>query len=1144
MKIVALIAVIALAGGLSAQDSGDAPASYGTIYSYLTGPGQGSLGTQANDDTTNPVGGDWVSDNDDGIVGSPYWDPWSADNTLTVHVEGMGWLILWVDADDNGHWDATERYRYSPMYVEGPADFTFTGITLTAQQNFSRNGANKVGVRIELQDNFGAGPNLQPSGYFFCGEIEDWLIDVAPVEFTVGTLAVRDGVEGVPKSANISAVHGTAPYTWSMIGGSLPPGMSLTQVADKFLLSGTPSTGAGTGAPTYSFTVQVTDSLAQTAQRTLDLRVLPPPVAAPFKDDFSTDRGWLRDGNWTRDVATAYTGQGFNRYGEVTTEPGVDYTPGTTDNKILADSLGTWFVYGGFMPQTLWATSPVVDCTGLTSVQLRFRRWLSTVRAAGYGTPEDRVRVQASNDGVTWTTVWCPSMQSNEGYLVDVAWTLTTCDISAIAANQPRVQVRFGIGPAVDSTQANPYIATIYDDFAGWCLDDVEVIETPATTMQASNFTVQTTGSLLHPINGLTYPELYPGSLHTWTADVTNTGATPLTISECEVGATVPIQPGATAYDIIGYTSHTSWYDVGTWTAPLPVTVPAGATIQLQGQFLCTGVPLFRADQVFELKLYLRGSAGTGSFEATSVLEAAFSANAQPGLHVWEGPPASTGQTEVYNGGAAAGLRDFGSVAVGAASAWTLIICKTNTSNPFTVDPPTITGADAADFELYTPTTWNNTPHQGQNDCYFHVRFKPTGLGVKNATVTFDHTATNTGTPFSFDVRGSGAGSAPVLRVFDTSTGGVIPNGSGAVGGLDFGMIDIYGAAGVLTIQIENQGNVNLVLGMPQLASGAGYLLDTNSFSSTVAPGATTTFDVVFAPSTIGVVVETVSFTHNDTGTSTPFTFAVAGEGIINAPIVQVTLGSPMGNVISAGAPAGGATQFAPLDVSAGASAALVVFISNHGWQDLQLGSLPSLSGTHSSDFGIDTTGTLLVIAPGQSTSFSIWFDPIAKGPKAATVQITHNDASVANPFTFDLSGMGVDPNGVLITSTVLTPAQVDEDYGTVHMHAAGGTAPYTWALTSGTIPAGLLLAADGAITGTPTGSHGMYHFRVEVTDALGGVDERLIELAVSPPTGYIEKKSGAASGGCTAATSTGPWALLGLIALVSVGRRRRATKK
>ena len=38
---------------------------------------------------------------------------------------------------------------------------------------------------------------------------------------------------------------------------------------------------------------------------------------------------------------------------------------------------------------------------------------------------------------------------------------------------------------------------------------------------------------------------------------------------------------------------------------------------------------------------------------------------------------------------------------------------------------------------------------------------------------------------------------------------------------------------------------------------------------------------------------------------------------------------------------------------------------------------------------------------------------------------------------------------------------------------ATGGNAPYTWAVQSGTLPAGLILSSGGVISGTPTASNG-----------------------------------------------------------------------
>jgi virginiamycin B lyase len=68
----------------------------------------------------------------------------------------------------------------------------------------------------------------------------------------VTTMSLPAGTVGSPYSASLTAQGGTPPYTWSVLFGSLPPGLSLI-----------PATGAIAGTPTgggTSFTVKVTDS--------------------------------------------------------------------------------------------------------------------------------------------------------------------------------------------------------------------------------------------------------------------------------------------------------------------------------------------------------------------------------------------------------------------------------------------------------------------------------------------------------------------------------------------------------------------------------------------------------------------------------------------------------------------------------------------------------------------------------------------------------------------------------------------------------------------------------------------------------------------------------------------------------------------
>jgi MYXO-CTERM domain-containing protein len=103
-------------------------------------------------------------------------------------------------------------------------------------------------------------------------------------------------------------------------------------------------------------------------------------------------------------------------------------------------------------------------------------------------------------------------------------------------------------------------------------------------------------------------------------------------------------------------------------------------------------------------------------------------------------------------------------------------------------------------------------------------------------------------------------------------------------------------------------------------------------------------------------------------------------------------------------------------------------------------------------------------------------------------------------------------------------------------LEVAAATPPVTWRLELGTLPAGLVLAEDGQLTGTPT-EEGRRAFLVQVEDARGQVRRQPLSILVATPA--------AADGrGCGCSTSgepTGPGLAWGLaLALALLGRRRR----
>lgn len=73
---------------------------------------------------------------------------------------------------------------------------------------------------------------------------------------------------------------------------------------------------------------------------------------------------------------------------------------------------------------------------------------------------------------------------------------------------------------------------------------------------------------------------------------------------------------------------------------------------------------------------------------------------------------------------------------------------------------------------------------------------------------------------------------------------------------------------------------------------------------------------------------------------------------------------------------------------------------------------------------------------------------------------------------------------------------------GTVYsasLAATGGAAPYEWAVTDGSLPDGLVLSPEGAISGTPLGA-ATSAFTVTATDANGSTAARQLSLTVANP--------------------------------------------
>ncbi len=107
-----------------------------------------------------------------------------------------------------------------------------------------------------------------------------------------------------------------------------------------------------------------------------------------------------------------------------------------------------------------------------------------------------------------------------------------------------------------------------------------------------------------------------------------------------------------------------------------------------------------------------------------------------------------------------------------------------------------------------------------------------------------------------------------------------------------------------------------------------------------------------------------------------------------------------------------------------------------------------------------------------------------------ATDSTTGTAATVTNAYTLAISAPTITINPATLPNSVqqLPYAQT--------LVATGGTAPYTFAITAGALPAGLTLSTAGALSGTPTAS-GVFNFTVRATDALAFTGTRVYALTV-----------------------------------------------
>ena len=237
------------------------------------------------------------------------------------------------------------------------------------------------------------------------------------------------------------------------------------------------------------------------------------------------------------------------------------------------------------------------------------------------------------------------------------------------------------------------------------------------------------------------------------------------------------------------------------------------------------------------------------------------------------------------------GTYDFGSKLVGDSKETTFTVENIGNSN-LTLGNVTLGGANADQFSVQLQPT---TPVSGSGSTTFKIKYAPTSVGAKTATVGLSN---NDGdeNPYNFSITGSAT--SPEINLKE----GV--NNIADGGTYNFGDKKRNTDTDVV-FTIENLGSSALNLSGTPVITIAGT--NANQFSVQVQPSTpiavsnSTTFTIRYSPTELGAKTASISIANDDLDEN-PYNLNLAGTGINNPPVLANIEGTALEYIEGTGA--------------------------------------------------------------------------------------------------------------------------------------------------------------------------------------------------------------------------------------------------
>ena len=155
---------------------------------------------------------------------------------------------------------ATQQFTATGTYSDGSTQ----NITSQATWTSSNTGVATINAG-GLATGVSAGTTTISAA--LAGVVGSTTLTVQAAPLVITTTSLPNGVSNTVYTATLAATGGTTPYTWSIISGTLPSGLTLN--SGSGVISGTPTVSG-----TFSFTAQVSDAGSHTATKTLSITII------------------------------------------------------------------------------------------------------------------------------------------------------------------------------------------------------------------------------------------------------------------------------------------------------------------------------------------------------------------------------------------------------------------------------------------------------------------------------------------------------------------------------------------------------------------------------------------------------------------------------------------------------------------------------------------------------------------------------------------------------------------------------------------------------------------------------------------------------------------------------------------------------